>query len=123
MRVALGTELPGFFSTNDEIAEGITTAGSKISDPVWRMPLYQPYNDLFKSSIADMTNCSAGPFGGAITAALYLEKFVGKETNWVHFDVMAFNVRPLSGRPLGGEAFGIRAVFDYLQIKYNEQPK
>ncbi|WP_159822171.1 leucyl aminopeptidase family protein [Colwellia sp. 20A7] len=119
MRVALGTELPGFFSTNDEIAEGITTAGSKISDPVWRMPLYQPYNDLFKSSIADMTNCSAGPFGGAITAALYLQKFVGKETNWVHFDVMAFNVRPLSGRPLGGEAFGIRAMFDYLQIKYN----
>lgn len=119
MRVALGTELPGFFSTNDEIAVGITNAGSKISDPVWRMPLYQPYNDLFKSSIADMTNCSAGPFGGAITAALYLQKFVSKETNWVHFDVMAFNVRPLSGRPLGGEAFGIRALFDYLQIKYS----
>ena len=118
MRVALGTELPGFFSTNDDVAEGITIAGSKINDPVWRMPLYQPYSDLFKSTIADMTNCSAGPFGGAITAALYLEKFIGKETNWVHFDVMAFNVRALSGRPLGGEAFGIRAVFDYLQAKY-----
>ena len=118
MRVALGTELPGFFSTNDEVAEGITDAGSKISDPVWRMPLYQPYGDLFKSTIADMTNCSSGPFGGAITAALYLEKFVGKETNWVHFDVMAFNVRALPGRPLGGEAFGIRAVFDYLQVIY-----
>jgi leucyl aminopeptidase len=119
MRVALGTELPGFFSTNDEVAEGITQAGSKITDPVWRMPLYQPYNDLFKSTNADMTNCSSGPFGGAITAALYLQRFVSKETNWVHFDVMAFNVRPLSGRPLGGEAFGIRAVFDYLQTKYN----
>jgi leucyl aminopeptidase len=118
MRVALGTELPGFFSTSDEVAAGITEAGSKINDPVWRMPLYQPYTDLFKSNIADMTNCSAGPFGGAITAALYLEKFVSKETNWVHFDVMAFNVRALSGRPLGGEAFGIRAVFDYLQAKY-----
>ena len=118
MRVALGTELPGFFSTNDETAQGITDAGNKISDPVWRMPLYQPYNDLFKSTIADMTNCSAGPFGGAITAALYLQKFVDQKTNWVHFDVMAFNVRPLSGRPLGGEAFGIRAVFDYLQAKY-----
>jgi len=119
MRVALGTELPGFFSTNDEVAAGITEAGSKISDQVWRMPLYQPYIDLFKSNIADMTNCSAGPFGGAITAALYLEKFVSKETNWVHFDVMAFNVRALSGRPLGGEAFGIRAVFDYLQARYS----
>ena len=118
MRVALGTELPGFFSTCDDVATGITNAGSKISDPVWRMPLYQPYNDLFKSTIADMANCSSTPFGGAITAALYLQKFVRKETNWVHFDVMAFNVRSLSGRPLGGEAFGIRAVFDYLQARY-----
>jgi leucyl aminopeptidase len=118
MRVALGTELPGFFSTNDEVAAGITNAGSKISDPVWRMPLYQPYNDLFKSTIADMANCSTTPFGGAITAALYLQKFVSKETNWVHFDVMAFNIRTLPGRPIGGEAFGIRAVFDYLQARY-----
>jgi leucyl aminopeptidase len=121
MRVALGTELPGFFSTNDEVAAGITEAGNKINDPVWRMPLYKPYNDLFSSSIADMTNCSAGPFGGAITAALYLEKFVSKEANWVHFDVMAFNVRALPGRPIGGEAFGIRAVFDYLQTRYSQQ--
>jgi leucyl aminopeptidase len=118
MRVALGTELPGFFSTSDEVAAGITQAGSKISDPVWRMPLYSPYGDLLKSSIADMTNCAAIPFGGAITAALYLQEFVKKETDWVHFDVMAFNIRALPGRPLGGEAFGIRAVFDYLQAKY-----
>jgi len=118
MRVALGTELPGFFSTSDNVAAGITDAGSKITDPVWRMPLYSPYNDLFKSTIADMTNCSAGPFGGAITAALYLERFVSKETDWVHFDIMAFNIRALSGRPLGGEAFGIRAVFDYLQARF-----
>ena len=119
MRVALGTELPGFFSTNTEVAQDITDAGNKINDPVWRMPLYQPYDDLFKSTIADMTNCSAGPYGGAITAALYLQRFVSKETNWVHFDVMAFNIRPLPGRPIGGEAFGIRAVFDYLQARYS----
>ncbi len=120
MRVALGTELPGFFSTSDDVAQGIIEAGSKITDPVWRMPLYSPYNDLFKSTIADMTNCSAGPFGGAITAALYLQKFVDQDIDWVHFDVMAFNVRALSGRPLGGEAFGIRAVFDYLQERYSK---
>lgn len=120
MRVALGTELPGFFSTSDEVAQGITAAGSDITDPVWRMPLYSPYNDLFKSTLADMTNCSAGPFGGAITAALYLQKFVDQDIDWVHFDVMAFNVRSLSGRPLGGEAFGIRAVFDYLQARYQQ---
>jgi leucyl aminopeptidase len=118
MRVALGTELPGFFSTSDDVAQGIIEAGSKITDPVWRMPLYSPYNDLFQSTIADMTNCSAGPFGGAITAALYLQKFVDQDIDWVHFDVMAFNIRALPGRPLGGEAFGIRAVFDYLQARF-----
>jgi leucyl aminopeptidase len=118
MRVALGTELPGFFSNNDQVATDITLAGSKISDPVWRMPLYSPYDNLFDSTIADMTNCPAQPFGGAITAALYLQRFIEK-TDWVHFDVMAFNVRHLSGRPLGGEAFGIRAVFDYLQARFN----
>ena len=117
MRVALGTELAGFFSTNDQIAADITTAGLKNSDPVWRMPLHKPYDDLFNSTIADMTNCPTQPFGGAITAALYLQRFVDK-TDWLHFDVMAFNVRHLSGRPLGGEAFGIRAVFDYLQARF-----
>jgi leucyl aminopeptidase len=118
MRVALGTELPGFFSTNDEVAAGITLAGSKISDPVWRMPLYSPYDNMFDSTIADMTNCPTQPFGGAITAALYLQRFVEK-TDWVHFDVMAFNIRHLSGRPVGGEAFGIRAVYDYLAARFN----
>jgi leucyl aminopeptidase len=117
MRVALGTELPGFFSTNDQVAAGITSAGLNNSDPVWRMPLHRPYDNLFDSTIADMTNCPAQPFGGAITAALYLERFVEK-TDWVHFDIMAFNVRHLSGRPLGGEAFGIRSVFDYLQQRF-----
>ena len=118
MRVALGTELPGFFSTSDQVAAGITSAGLNNSDPVWRMPLHRPYDNLFDSTIADMTNCPAQPFGGAITAALYLERFVEK-TDWVHFDIMAFNVRHLSGRPLGGEAFGIRSVFDYLQQRFS----
>jgi len=119
MRVALGTELPGFFSTSDDVAAGITLAGNKNSDPVWRMPLHDAYKDMLKSQIADMTNCSTTPFGGAITAALYLQEFISDNTDWVHFDVMAFNVRHLSGRPLGGEAFGIRAVFDYLQNRYS----
>ncbi|TPH13331.1 leucyl aminopeptidase family protein [Litorilituus lipolyticus] len=118
MRVALGVELPGFFSTSDEVAAGITLAGSKNTDPVWRMPLYTPYRDLLKSTVADMTNCATVPFGGAITAALYLQDFVNKDTDWVHFDVMAFNIRQQSGRPLGGEAFGVRAVFDYLEQRF-----
>lgn len=118
MRVALGTELPGFFSTSDEVAQGITVAGSKISDPVWRMPLHEAYRDQLKSEIADMSNCASVPTGGAITAALYLQAFVNEGTDWVHFDVMAWNNRKLPGRPVGGEAFGIRAVFDYLQARF-----
>ena len=118
MRVALGTELPGFFATKDETAEGITKAGLPLQDPVWRMPLYQPYADMLKSDIADMTNCASGPFGGAITAALYLQEFLTEGVDWCHFDVMAFNVRALPGRPKGGEAVGIRAVFSHLQQKY-----
>jgi leucyl aminopeptidase len=118
MRVALGTELPGFFSTNDQVAADITSAGLKNSDPVWRMPLHKPYDNLFESTIADMTNCPTQPFGAAISAALYLQRFVEK-TDWVHFDVMAFNIRHLSGRPLGGEAFGIRSVFDYLETRFS----
>jgi len=119
MRVALGTELPGFFSTSDQVANGLMAAGGKNSDPVWRMPLYSPYQDLLKSQIADMTNCATVPFGGAITAALYLKEFVNKDTDWVHFDVMAWNNRALPGRPIGGEAFGIRAVFDYLAARFS----
>ncbi|WP_440874527.1 leucyl aminopeptidase family protein [Thalassotalea sp. PLHSN55] len=118
MRVALGTELPGFFSTNSEIAAQITLAGEKINDPVWRMPLYSPYKDLLKSNVADMTNCATVPQGGAITAALYLQEFVNPDTNWLHFDVMAWNTRALTGRPIGGEAFGIRAVYAYLAAQY-----
>ncbi|NMP16560.1 leucyl aminopeptidase family protein [Thalassotalea sp. Y01] len=118
MRVALGTELPGFFATNDATAKGITDAGLTIQDPVWRMPLHQPYADMLKSDVADMSNCANGPFGGAITAALYLQEFIEQGTDWCHFDIMAFNVRPLSGRPKGGEAFGVRAVFKHLQQKY-----
>ncbi len=120
MRIALGTELPGFFSNDDSVAAGFTSAGLEVEDPVWRMPLHQPYLELTKSDIADLANCASTPFGGAITAALYLEAFVDKEISWSHFDVMAWNNRKLPGRPVGGEAFGIRAVFEYLQQRYGK---
>ncbi|ABO23544.1 M17 family metallopeptidase [Shewanella loihica] len=118
MRIALGTELPGFFSNDDEVAAGITASGLTVEDPVWRMPLHKPYFDLTGSDIADLANCGKVPFGGAITAALYLEAFVDEEISWTHFDVMAWNTRKLPGRPIGGEAFGIRAVFDYLANRF-----
>ncbi|MCZ4336442.1 leucyl aminopeptidase family protein [Shewanella colwelliana] len=120
MRIALGTELPGFFSNDDDVALGFTAAGLKVEDPVWRMPLHKPYMELTGSDIADLANCGKTPFGGAITAALYLEAFVDKKISWSHFDVMAWNNRKLPGRPVGGEAFGIRAVFEYLQQRFDK---
>lgn len=117
-RVALGTELPGFFSSDQTVATGLLNAGLQSEDPVWQLPLHQPYRDLLKSDIADLSNCASTPFGGAITAALYLNEFVTEGIPWVHFDVMAWNNRALPGRPTGGEAMGMRAVFEFLQRKY-----
>ena len=118
-RVALGTELPGFFSTERDVANAIMDSGMQVNDPVWQLPLFEQYTPFLKSDVADMTNCSSTPFGGAITAALYLKEFVEPNTPWVHFDVMAWNLRALPGRPACGEALGIRAVFTYLQNRFN----
>jgi len=118
-RVALGTELPGFFCNDQATANQLMSSGQQSQDTVWQLPLHQPYKDMLKSDIADMINSVPSPFGGAITAALYLEAFVEKGTPWVHFDVMAWNNRSLPGRPVGGEAMGIRAVFDMLRNRYS----
>lgn len=118
MRVGLGTELPGFFASNQETANALQTVGLTNSDPVWQMPLHTPYKSLLKSQVADLSNCAAGPFGGGITAALYLQAFTNAHHDWLHFDIMAWNVRALAGRPLGGEAFGVRTVYQYLATKY-----
>jgi leucyl aminopeptidase len=96
----------------------IENAAEEIQDSVWHLPLHAPYKDLIKSNIADISNCASGPFGGAITAALYLQEFVNDDVSWVHFDVMAWNIRKLPGRPIGGEAFGVRAMLQFLQNKY-----
>lgn len=117
-RVALGTELPGYFCNDEALARELFEHGNKVKDQVWQLPLHKPYEDMLRSDIADTLNSAPTGFGGAITAALYLQKFVSKDTPWVHFDVMAWNNRKLPGRPIGGEAFGIRAVFDYLQSRY-----
>lgn len=119
-RIALGTELPGFYSTDQKIANDIIAEGLEHNDPVWQLPLFDQYKGLFKSDIADISNCGSTPFGGSITAALYLKEFVEPEnTPWLHFDVMAWNVRHLPGRPVGGEGLGLRATFSYLQKRFS----
>ncbi len=117
-RVALGTELPALFSTDDGFADAVLRAGSNASDPLWRMPLFSAYRRHLDSPIADLNNiASVGP-GGAITAALFLQEFVGKGVNWSHVDTMAYYTSSRPGRPAGGEVFGIRAFFEALRARY-----
>ena len=118
-RIALGTELPGLFTNRSDLAALLCQAGESVSDPVWPLPLHAPYKEYLKSNIADLVNCPPTPMGGAIVAALYLQSFVSDSTSWCHFDIMGWNTRALPGRPIGGEAMGLRAVFKFLQEKYS----
>jgi len=117
-RVALGTDLPALFSNKDDVAFEIIRHGKKVNEPVWHMPLFTAYRESLCSYIADINNCSSDPYGGAITAALFLKEFVPDDIPWVHFDLMAWNLKPRPGRPMGGEAMALRALFSYLQEKW-----
>ena len=119
-RVALGTDLPAMFCNRDQVARGLAESAQQVHDPLWRLPLHRPYRELIDSPIADIANSGGGPYGGAITAALFLQDFVPAATPWVHFDLMAWNLRSRPGRPEGGEAMALRAVFDYLRRRYEE---
>jgi leucyl aminopeptidase len=118
-RVALGADLPPVFSNRKEVARDIQKAGDEVEDPLWTMPLYQPYRKLIESPIADINNAGKGPFGGCITAALFLEYFVEADIPWVHIDTFGWNQADRPGRPQGGEALGLRAVFSYLKKRYS----
>jgi len=117
-RIALGADLPALFSNNDLLAQEILEMGLIHEDNLWRMPLYQPYKALLKSNIADWNNISKSSYGGAITAALFLESFIGENIPWCHIDLMAFNTSSRTARPEGGEAMGLRALFHMLEKRY-----
>lgn len=117
-RVALGLEVPGFYSTDDQFADQLRDGARQTDDAIWQLPLHEGYASFMKGSISDLVNASSTPFGGSITAALFLKNFVEK-SSWVHFDVGAWNDRNRPGRPKGGEAMGIRAVFAALQARYS----
>ena len=114
-RVALGTDLPALFCNDDTLADQLLAAGKDVTDPMWRMPLFRGYRRLLDSKVADINNVSAGGFGGAITAALYLQEFVPDDVPWAHFDMMAWNNSSRPGRPEGGEAQAARAIFATIE--------
>ena len=114
-RVALGTGLPALFCNDEALAQGLLAEGLAQHDPLWRLPLHQPYRKGLESQVADLNNISDAPFGGAITAALFLEAFVAAGVPWAHFDLMAWNLRAGPGRPQGGEAMGLRAAYGAIE--------
>jgi leucyl aminopeptidase len=118
-RVALGPELPALFANDDALAKALTRHAEEQEDPVWRLPLWKPYGKLIEGKTADLTNAADSPHGGAITAALFLQNFVGKDIPWAHFDIMAWNVTAKPGRPEGGEAMAMRAAFAMIEERFS----
>ena len=118
-RTALGPDLPAMFSNDDELAGQLMSSGTDVSDPIWRMPLWDAYDDMLKSDIADLANAAGGsPMAGAIVAAMFLKRFVPKETPWAHFDTYAWRDAAKPGRPKGGDALGLRAAFSTVTKRY-----
>ena len=117
-RTALGPDLPALFANDDALAGALIAGGEAAADPVWRMPLWAPYEDMLASDIADISNSSDTPMAGAVTAALFLKKFVPDAVPWAHFDTYAWRGSAKPGRPKGGDAFGLRAAWTALSSRY-----
>ncbi|MBX2832081.1 MAG: leucyl aminopeptidase family protein [Rhodospirillales bacterium] len=119
-RVALGLGLPALFSNDDDLANGLMENGLALHDPMWRLPLWDEYRSMLDSKAADMNNISGSPYGGAIIAALFLDRFAEGAKSWAHIDLMAWNPTDRPGRPTGGEAQGIRAAFKLIEDRFGK---
>ncbi|MBB1653522.1 M17 family metallopeptidase [Delftia sp. UME58] len=117
-RTALGPDLPALFSNHDGWADALLAQGRAQADPLWRLPLWAPYRRMLRSDQADLLNAASTPQGGAITAALFLESFVPPELPWLHLDLFAWNLEERPGRPRGGEAQGLRALYALLSQRF-----
>jgi leucyl aminopeptidase len=119
-RVALGPDLPPFFTSDDEFAQSLQKISLAQNDPLWRLPLWQPYAQMIETPLADLNNSGAGGFAGAITAALFLRRFVERAKTYAHFDIFAWVPNAKPGRPKGGEAQAIRAIFAYMRARFEK---
>ncbi len=117
-RVALGPDLPAMFSNDDDLAASLAEAAGSEADPLWRLPLWAPYRALLDSKVADINNSSDSGFAGAITAALFLQGFVDPCPHWIHIDTYAWNPTTRPGRPEGGDALGLRAIYRMLRDRF-----
>ena len=114
-RVALGLEVPSFFCNDKSLSQKLIQASETCGDPLWELPLWKNYASLLNSQHADLSNIGTGSFGGAITAALFLQKFVGKDTPWIHIDMMSWTHGSIFSSYQGGEAMAVRALCLFLK--------
>jgi leucyl aminopeptidase len=119
-RVALGPDLPATFANDEALAAELLAAGAAADDPLWRLPLWDGYDEMLKSDVADLVNAPEGGMAGAITAALFLRRFVPEATPWAHLDTFAWRSAAKPGRPKGGDALGLRAAWTLLKRRYGE---
>lgn len=117
-RVATGPDLPPFFTHDERVASDLLRLSASVHDRTWRLPLWPPYDGLLDSRIADVNHISGGPFAGAITAALFLNRFVERCRSYVHFDIFAWNASARPGRPEGGEPQCARLVYALVAERY-----
>lgn len=117
-RVALGPELPPFYTHDEGLAAEIARLGQQVNDPVWRMPLWPPYDAMLDSKVADLNHVSGGSFAGSATAALFLNRFVAKTQSYAHFDIYAWNPANKPGRPEGGECQAARLTYALVKQFY-----
>lgn len=117
-RVALGPDLPPFYTDDEELAAELTGASAAVEDPIWRMPLWKPYQAKLASKVADMNNVTTDGFAGSVTAALFLQRFVERAASWAHFDIFGWNPAERPWGPVGGEAQAIRAIETVILGRY-----
>jgi leucyl aminopeptidase len=117
-RVALGPEVVPFYTDDDALAAELARCGEAENDPLWRLPLWRPYDQLLDSKVADVNNVSSGGFAGSITAAMFLRRFVTDAKAWLHFDIYAWNQTSRPGRPEGAECQAARALYALLVARY-----
>ena len=117
-RVALGPDLPPFYTDDDKLASRLAHHANSLNDPLWQLPLWKPYSAMIETPIADLNNAGQGGFAGSITAALFLFRFVEKAKSYAHFDIFGWTPTAKPGRPKGGEAQAMRALFATIAERF-----